>query len=426
MPVAFNTGQELGRNDLHLFLVNEYGVPINAAKVTYAIYYVDKSMGEPGVEVLIGAAERTPVNPSVGEYYAALLVPPGAAAGTYRIRWKIQKLVNSEFQEVVQEFAVVAQAAQYQGLKLYSPCEAGMIDKLRIFLRDNCVGGEEMVEVDANGVLVRIGMEDLHGVLSSQNGHLFEHRGLVHNAFHDGKLLTRSVSMEGVVEWKRVIRTHRAEVGPETIWRLTTQQGSSIVTGGHRVYLTSTTAVDAETLRVGDLVLCLVGGKAEQQPLLGVQQEPTREVMFDLCVEGNHNLFLANSTICAHNSPDRNYHFRPPEQEGVIKRYNRVFGYIWEDHELYAYLEMSLNWWNSMPPETEGMSSLNLLCQQKPGWSTFILWGAAVHALFALALNWAADEFSISSREMVKVYLPDGRALDVSMGDLWEIIHSEP
>jgi len=259
MPVAFNTGQELGRSDLHLFLVNEYGVPMNAAKVTYAIYYVDKSQGEPGIEVLIGPAERTPVNPSVGEYYAALLVPPGAAAGTYRIRWKILKLVNSEAQEVVQEFAVVAQAAQYQGLKLYSPCEAGLIDKLRIFLRDN--------------------------------------------------------------------------------------------------------------------------------------------------------------------NPDRNYHFRPPEQEGVVKRYNRVFGYIFEDHELLAYLEMSLNWWNSMPPETEGMSSLNLLCQQKPAWTTFILWGAAVHALFALSANWIADEFSISGGERVKVRLPDGRILDVAMEELYEILN---
>ncbi len=261
MPVAFNVGQELGRNDLHLFLVNEYGVPVNAAKVTYAIYYVDKSMGEPGVEVLIGPAERTPVNPSVGEYYAALLVPPGAAPGTYRIRWKIQKLVDSEPQEVVQEFAVVAPDANMQGLKLYSPCEAGLIDRLRILLRDN--------------------------------------------------------------------------------------------------------------------------------------------------------------------NPDRNYHFRPPEQEGVIRRYNRVFGYIWEDHELLAYLEMSLNWWNTMPPETENLGTLNQLCQLKPSWSTFILWGAAVHALFALSLNWVADEFSIAGGERILIKLVDGRLLDTSLEELYNILHGD-
>ncbi len=168
MPVAFNPGQELGRNDLHLFLVNEYGVPINAAKVTYAIYYVDKSGGEPGIEVLIGPAERTPVNPSVGEYYAALLVPPGAAAGTYRIRWKIQKTVNSEVQEVVQEFAVVALEVNIQGGKLYSPCVAGLIDDLRIFLRDNCVGGAEEIEVDADGMRMIVRMDELHEILGDE------------------------------------------------------------------------------------------------------------------------------------------------------------------------------------------------------------------------------------------------------------------
>ena len=96
------------------------------------------------------------------------------------------------------------------------------------------------------------------------------------------------------------------------------------------------------------------------------------------------------------NNPDRNYHFRPPEQEGVVKKYNRVFGYIWEDHELLCYLEMALDWFNSFPPETEGIRTLNNLCQIKPAWRTFILWGAAVHALFALSINWVADEFDYS------------------------------
>lgn len=260
MGVAFNTGQELGRNDLNIFLVNEYGVPVNAAKVTYAIYYVDKSGGEPGVEVLIGPPERTPVNPAVGEYYAALLVPPGAAAGDYRIRWKIQKTANGPIQEVVQEFAVVAPVVVPQGGKLYSPCEADLVDKLRIMLRDN--------------------------------------------------------------------------------------------------------------------------------------------------------------------NPDRNYRFRPPEQEGVIHQYNAVFGQIWQDYELYTYLELALGWFNSMPPETEEIASLNLLCQLKPSWRTFVLWGAAVHALFALSINWAADEFSVAPDTLVRVYLPDGRPVDLPISELHEIVMS--
>lgn len=233
MPVAFSPGQELGRNDLKIFLVDELGVPTNAAEITYAIYFVDMSSGPPGVEVLIGPAERIPQNPSVGEYYAALLVPPGAGTGNYRIRWTFRRTLDDDEQTVVQEFGVIDPSLpSLDGQRLYSTCELGLINRLRILLRDN--------------------------------------------------------------------------------------------------------------------------------------------------------------------NPDRNYHFRPPEQEGVVKRYNRVFGYIWEDYELLAYLETSLNWFNSMPPETEGIRSLNDLCARKPVWSTFILWGAIVHALFALSVNWVHDEFDYS------------------------------
>lgn len=229
MPVCFNTGEELGRNDLQIFLVDELGVPCNAAEISYAIYFVDMSPGPPGVEVLIGPPARTPVNPSVGEYYAALLVPPGAGAGDYRIRWSIVKNVGDEAQEVVQEFGVVNPTTGVSdGTPILSSCESDLVDKLRVMLRDN--------------------------------------------------------------------------------------------------------------------------------------------------------------------NPDRNYHFRPPEQEGTIKKYNRVFGYIWEDHELLCYLQMSLDWWNSFPPQTQ-IRTLNQLCQQQPIWRTFILWGAAVFATFALSANWVADEF---------------------------------
>jgi hypothetical protein len=231
VPVSFSPGQELGRNDLKIFLTDELGVPVNAAEVTYAIYFVDLRLGPPGVEVLIGPLDRQPVNPSVGEYYAALLIPPGSS-GAYRIRWHLRRTLDDDVQEVVQEFGVSDPALGGDGQRVYSSCELGLIDRLRVMLRDN--------------------------------------------------------------------------------------------------------------------------------------------------------------------NPDRNYHFRPPEQEGVVKRYNRVFGYIWEDYELIVYLQAALDWFNAFPPETEGIRTLNDLCARKPVWTTFILWGAMVHALMALSINWVADEFDYS------------------------------
>lgn len=97
------------------------------------------------------------------------------------------------------------------------------------------------------------------------------------------------------------------------------------------------------------------------------------------------------------NNPDRNYRFRPPEHEGVIGQYNQIFGYIWEDSELYVYLKYGLNWWNLLPPNTGGMiCSLLQLLTYKPEWTTPVMFAAMMHAAWALQFNWTADEFDYS------------------------------
>lgn len=230
MAVAFEPGQDIVQGDLDIFLTNGSGNPTNAYEITYSIFFLDESGGPPGVEVLIGSADRTPINPNVGEYYAALTVPPTATVGTYRIRWTFRETAGSPQQQVVMEFAVVDPGTITS--TQFSSVEQDCINKLRILLRDN--------------------------------------------------------------------------------------------------------------------------------------------------------------------NPDRNYKFRPPEHEQNINAYNRVFGYIWEDHELLTYLECALDEWNAAPPETEGLCTLALLVAQKPVWKTYIMWGAIRFAAMALAFNWTADEFDYS------------------------------
>lgn len=227
MAVAFSPGQELGRGDLDIFLTNAAGNPTNAAEITYALYYVDP--GPPEAEVLVGSAARTPVNPAVGEYYAALMVPPAATIGTYRIRWTFREFVASPQQQVVQEFAVVASSAL--AASVYSAAEQDMIDTLRLLLRDQ--------------------------------------------------------------------------------------------------------------------------------------------------------------------NPDKFYHFRPPEHEGSLGQFNRIFGQIWEDAELHQYLKRGLDWWDMFPPRTFS-KSLDRLVAENPSWRTAIYYAAMTHALMALAINWVADEFDYS------------------------------
>jgi len=233
VSVCFAPGQNIGRGDLDIFVENSVGNPANAAEISYAIYYVDMSGGPPGVEVLIGPAVRIPVNPTVGEYYAALGIPPGASPGDYRIRWTFRELAGAPQQQVVQEFGVVDPSLALPGASLggLTPGQAQMIRSLRIMLRDN--------------------------------------------------------------------------------------------------------------------------------------------------------------------NPDRNYKFRPPEQEGTIKQFNQIFGFIWEDFELLEYLVRALAWWNMFPPST-GVRTLDDLVRQAPEWCTAVLMQAMVHALMALSINWVADEFDYS------------------------------
>lgn len=131
MAVAFQPGQEAVRGDLDIFLTNQQG-PTNAAEIAYALYFLDVG----NVEVLIGSADRIPVNPAVGEYFAAILIPLAATIGTYRIRWTMRELVNSPQTQTVMEFAVVG-ADNAVVMSPYSASEQEMISTLRILLRDN-------------------------------------------------------------------------------------------------------------------------------------------------------------------------------------------------------------------------------------------------------------------------------------------------
>lgn len=227
MATSFTPGQVLGRGDLDIFLTNLAGNPTNPVEIAYALYYIDPLTH---LEVLIGNPARVPVNPQVGEFYAAVMVPPTAVAGNYRIRWTIREFSSSPQQQVVQEWTVVGDATALA--VIYTPQEQRLIDNLRMLLRDQ--------------------------------------------------------------------------------------------------------------------------------------------------------------------NPDKFYHFRPPEHESRIGTFDRIFGQIWEDAELYLYLNQALGWFNMFPPASYSLSSLQGLATQKPEWVSAVTWMAVVYACFAVQANWAADEFDYS------------------------------
>jgi hypothetical protein len=108
------------------------GNPTNAFEISYAIYFVDPITAS---ETLIGSAMRTPVNPAVGEYYAALMIPNNAQIGCYRIRWKFRETSSSPEEGVVQEFSVIGDQVALSSQ--FSICEMELLRKVRIMLGDN-------------------------------------------------------------------------------------------------------------------------------------------------------------------------------------------------------------------------------------------------------------------------------------------------
>jgi len=140
MGTTYYRGQQLGRNDLNIFLVNAANVPVNAAEISYALY--DFTTGQ---EVLLGVPLRTPANPSVGEYFASIIIPLDANMGDYRVRWTFREIVGGQIQQVVQEFSVIdkaglssASASMITGSAIGATnIEYDLMARLRILMRDN-------------------------------------------------------------------------------------------------------------------------------------------------------------------------------------------------------------------------------------------------------------------------------------------------
>jgi hypothetical protein len=130
MGVSFLRGQQLGRNDLNIFLTNGSNHPTNAAEITYALYDFTT-----GMEVLVGPQKRIPANSAVGEYYASLIVPLDANIGSYRIRWTMREMVGSPLQTVLQEFEI--RDRETKTPTCYSDTQTDLLRRLRILLRDN-------------------------------------------------------------------------------------------------------------------------------------------------------------------------------------------------------------------------------------------------------------------------------------------------
>jgi hypothetical protein len=112
---------------------------------------------------------------------------------------------------------------------------------------------------------------------------------------------------------------------------------------------------------------------------------------------GNDNLdklIFSLRVLLGDNNPDRLYRFRPPESEKFIQGQTQVFGFIFEDEELYEFLQMAVDDFNSRPPTTS-IDFVNLWTTERR-WRTAVLTAASFYACAHIAMVWVANEFSYS------------------------------
>lgn len=163
-------------------------------------------------------------------------------------------------------------------------------------------------------------------------------------------------------------------------------------TGVGNYYASMTIPLDAN---IGDWLVRWNFRETVTSPMVQVVQEfniVETTVVTEVTSDTNEQLMVRRLRIILRdNNPDRNYRFRPPSHEKFLQAQTQVFGYIWEDEELYEYLLMSIDYFNTAPPVT-GIS----LIDTPERWRAVVITKAASLACGALALNWIADEYDYS------------------------------
>jgi hypothetical protein len=211
----------------------------------------------------------------------------------------------------------------------------------------------------------------------------------IYQSFVEGSLSVQSVSKDKKIEWKRIVDVLQHDVSLKDQYCVNINNGKirCSTTGDHSLYKNKDQEIEelyAREAVIGEKLALVNAGKVVDGVISSILLIPSMSLMYDLSVEDNHN-FVLLSGLLAHNT------FRPPAKEKFMQTRTQVFGYIWEDEELYEYLLFAVDELNSSPPVT-GVTLDNL----PDRWRSNILMRAAAAACGAVTLNWIADEFDYS------------------------------
>jgi len=242
----------------------------------------------------------------------------------------------------------------------------------------------------------------------------------IYDCFCAGTLSVQSVTEDKRIEWKRITDVLQHDVEYKDQYEITLSNGSQCsTTGDHSLYLEEPDRIKEAFVRdfnIGDPIVFIENGEVAGIPMASLTKIQPEKYMYDLSVEDNHN-FVLKSGILAHNT------FRPPSSAKFIQGQTQVFGFVWEDEELYEYLLMAIDDFNSRPPTT-GITIDNLFASERR-WTTTILVRAGAFACFAIALNWIVDEFSLDQNERITVKDEMGNDYSLTVRELFDIMYGD-
>jgi len=226
-------------------------------------------------------------------------------------------------------------------------------------------------------------------------------KNYIKQAFKDNKIKIKSVSKNGIVEYKYVSDILRHYSLYKKLHQVILENNKNIVvTEDHSLFIFEDNQL--KTVKPKDRPENIVFVKEDFIKLLKVVSNKiieSQEYTYDLSVEDNENFVLA-SGILAHNS------FAPPEKEMTIAGFTRVRGFRWADEQLYSHLVQACNYLNLIPPDTD------FQLETYPAvWQPLLLQQAMVYALWDLSILWINEEFS---------YSLNGISLDISRSDKYQ------
>ena len=327
MAVVFTPAQQLTKYDLNIFIRDQENNLFDPYSISY---YIEDESGNN----FLGTLNNTPVKEAVGYYWANILIPDGAF-GTYIIKWQIKDYPHSNAQLIEQKFAVVKnQTVTFTptvGGVVYTPGQSLNAGDLFLCTR-NHLGNFCDPYLIHYEIYQRVAGLD---VLISPSMQL-PIKASVGTYYANYYIPANAMPGDYYIRWRFKETPHSIE--NSAVQEFAVVNGSTII----------------------------------ESPYTTTAQTLIRKLRF----------------LLRDNNPDRNYHFMPPASEEVVQGFTQKFGYVWEDEELYEYIDVSISDLNNNPPhEAWTIDTLDTRL------NSMVLNLAGAFALRALSINWVHQEF---------------------------------